>query len=349
MSYFCGIDLGAKRSQVCIIDNDQKVLVNRKVANDIEVIHRLIRPHGRVPTVIESTFNWYWIVDGLQNRQVPVTLAHSLKLAAISSAKVKTDKRDALVLAQLLRANMIPTSYIYPAEQRPLRDLLRQRWDAVALRADEYRKMRGRLYREGITTVGSNEVRLMGAEEVHELIEHPLIRRQMMANIERVELLTRQIATFEKDLLAQVKMQTPLRQHFLNLKTIPGIGDILALTLLLEIGEISRFRKTRQFASYCRVAPGCADSGDSHRRGRGNKQGNPYLKWALTQAAEYARRFDRQFAAYFDAVLRRHPGASGTIITHCIVAHRLSFAVYHVLKDGAPYNPEKLFRSNPES
>jgi transposase len=345
MSYFCGIDLGAKRSQVCIIDDNLKVLVNRKVTNDIEVIHGLIRPHGLVPTVIESTFNWYWIVDGLMKRQVPVTLAHSLKLAAITSAKVKTDKRDALTLAQLLRAKMIPISYVYPAEQRPLRDLLRQRWDAVALRADEYRKMRGRLYREGITTVGSNEVRLMGEEEVNELIDHPLIRRQMMANIERVELLTRQIKSFEKELLLQVKT----RLDFTNLKTIPGIGDMLALTLLLEIGDIARFPKARLFASYCRVAPGCADSGDSHRRGRGNKQGNPYLKWALTQAAEYARRFDQQFADYFDAVLHKHPGASGTIITHCIVAHRIAFAVYHVLKDGVPYNPEKLFRSNPES
>jgi transposase len=344
MSYFCGIDLGAKRSQVCIIDNDQNVLVNRKVANDIEVIHRLIRPHGRVPTVIESTFNWYWIVDGLQDRKVPVTLAHSLKLAAISSAKVKTDKRDALVLAQLLRAKMIPESYIYPAEQRPLRDLLRQRWDAVALRADEYRKMRGRLYREGITTVGSNEVKLMGEEEVNDLIEHPLIRRQMMANIERVTLLTRQIRAFEQELLAQVKP----REDFHHLKTIPGIGDVLALTLLLEIGDIRRFRKSRQFASYCRVAPGCADSGDSHRRSRGNKQGNPYLKWALTQAAAYARRFDPQFRDYFNAVQRKHPGSSGIIITHCIVAHRIALAVYHVLKDNAPFTPEKLFRSNPD-
>jgi transposase len=345
MNCFCGIDLGAKRSQVCIIDNDQKVLVNRKVANDIEIIHKLIRPHGLVPTVIESTFNWYWIVDGLQARQVPVTLAHSLKLAAITSAKVKTDKRDALTLAQLLRAKMIPTSYIYPAAQRPLRDLLRQRWDAVALRADEYRKMRGRLYREGITTVGSNDVKLMGEEEVNELLDHPLIRRQMMMNIERVELLTRQIRSLEKELLSQVKT----RQDFRNLMTIPGIGAVLALTLLLEIGDISRFPKARLFASYCRVAPGCADSGDSHRRGRGNKQGNPYLKWALTQAAEYARRFDPRFTDLFNAVLHKHPGASGTIITHCIVAHRISFAVYHVLKDGTPYNPEKLFRTNPDT
>jgi transposase len=94
---------------------------------------------------------------------------------------------------------------------------------------------------------------------------------------------------------------------------------------------------------------GTLSSGDSHRRGRGNKQGNPYLKWALTQAAEYARRFDPQFADLFNAVLRKHPGASGTIITHCIVAHRIAFAVYHVLKDGTPFNPETLFRTNPDS
>jgi transposase len=345
MNCFCGIDLGAKRSQVCIIDDEQKVLVNRKVANDINVIHKLIRPHGLVPTVIESTFNWYWIVDGLQNRKIPVTLAHSLKLAAISSAKVKTDKRDALVLATLLRAKMIPESYIYPAEDRPLRDLMRRRWDAVALRADEYRKMRGLLYRNGICTVGTNEVRLMGEEQVKELLDHPLIRTQMLFNIERVELLTRQVSCMEKEILSQVKG----RQDFTNLMTIPGIGKVLALTILLEIGEISRFAKSRHFASYCRVAPGCADSGDSHRRGRGNKQGNPYLKWALTQAAEYAKRFDSHFAAYFAKVLHKHPGASGTIITHCIVAHRIALAVYHVLRHGVPYDQEKTFRSNPDS
>jgi transposase len=345
MNCYCGIDLGAKRSQVCVIDQDQKVLINRKVANDLDAIHRLIRPYGQVPTVIESTFNWYWIVDGLQARKVPVTLAHSLKLAAISSAKVKTDKRDALTLARLLRTDMIPESYIYPAEDRPLRDLMRQRWNMVALRADEYRRMRGLLYRNGVFDVGSNDVRLMGEEAFNELVEHPLIRAQAAYGIQRAELLTQQIRSLEREILAQVKE----RPEFQRLQTIPGIGKVLALTILLEIGEISRFPKSRQFASYCRVAPGCADSGDSHRRGRGNKQGNAYLKWALTQAAACARRSDPTFRDYFTAMQRKHPGASGIIITHCIVAHRLAFAVWHVLKDGLPYNQEKLFRSNPDS
>src|SRR5579862_1745538 len=345
MNCYCGIDLGAKRSQVCIIDEDQKVPVNRKVANNLDAIHGLISPHGRVPTVVESTFNWYWIVDGLQTREVPVTLAHSLKLAAISTAKVKTDKRDALTLAKLLRAKMIPESYIYPAEDRPLRDLVRQRWNMVAMRADEYRRMRGLLYRNGIFDVGANDIRIMGEEEFNELVEHPLIRAQARYDIERVELLTTQIRSLEKEILARVKA----RKDFQNLQTIPGIGTVLALTILLEIGDIKRFPKSRQFASYCRVAPGCADSGDSHRRGRGNKQGNPYLKWALTQAANGARRYDPVFREYFAAVQRKHPGPSGIIITHCIVAHRLAFAVWHVLKDGLPYNQEKLFRSNPES
>lgn len=345
MSCYCGIDLGAKRSQICVIDQDQRVLLNRKVPNDLTAIHRLIRPFGRPPTVVESTFNWYWIVDGLQERRVPVTLAHSLKLAAISTAKVKTDKRDALSLAQLLRADMIPESYIYPAEDRPLRDLLRQRWNMVALRADEYRRMRGLLYRNGIFDVGANDIRLMDEEAFNELVEHPLIQRQAQFAIQRVALLSEQIKAVERDILTQVKD----RPGFKNLQTIPGIGPILALTILLEIGDISRFPKSRQFASYCRVAPGCANSGDSQRRGRGNKQGNAYLKWALTQAASYARRFDPTFRDYFASVQAKHTGAAGVIITHCIVAHRLANAVWHVLKDGQPFDKEKLFRANPDS
>src|ERR1700734_3092963 len=114
MNCYCGIDLGAKRSQVCIIDDDQKVLVNRKVANDLDTIHGLIRPHGRVPTVVESTFNWYWIVDGLQARKVPVSLAHSLKLAAISRAKVKTDKRDALAARNQYASGLLASSQTRP-------------------------------------------------------------------------------------------------------------------------------------------------------------------------------------------------------------------------------------------
>jgi transposase len=344
MSCFCGIDLGAKRSQVCIIDDEQRVLVNRKVANDITVIYGLLKPHGvQVQTVVESTFNWYWIVDGLKERGVPVTLAHSLKLAAIASAKVKTDKRDALTLALLLRAKMIPESYIYPAEERPLRDLVRKRWNLVAMRADEYRRLRGLLYRNGICDVGANDVRLMGQEEVDELLDHPLIRRQAMLEIERVALFSKQIRELEREILSHVKT----RRDFKNLMTIPGIGAILALTILLEIGEISRFPDARKFASYCRVAPGCADSGDTHRRGRGNKQGNPYLKWALTQAAAYSARYDETFKAYFGRVRAKHSSASGIIITHCTVAHRIALAVFHVLRDGLPYDQEKLFRSTP--
>lgn len=342
MRCFCGIDLGAKRSQVCIIDDDQRVLVNRKVANDIAVIEGLLKPHGeRIATVVESTFNWYWIVDGLKERGHPVTLAHSLKLAAICGAKVKTDKRDALTLARLLRSRMIPESYIYPAEERPLRDLVRKRWNLVAMRADEYRRLRGLLYRHGICTVGSNDVRLMGEDEINELLDHELVKRGALLEIERIGLFTRQIRELEKEILSHVKT----RRDFKNLMTIPGIGAILALTILLEIGEIARFADARKFSSYCRVAPGCADSGDSHRRSRGGKQGNPYLKWALTQAAAYSARFDDRFKSFFAAVRAKHPGASGAVVTHCTVAHRIAFAVYHVLKDGVPYDPEKLFRT----
>lgn len=342
MNHYCGIDLGAKRSQICIIDEDQKVLVNRKIANDMTTIDTMLKPYrASLETVVESTFNWYWIVDGLQELGYQVKLAHTLKLAAIAQAKVKTDRRDALILAQLLRARMIPESYIYPVDDRHLRDLVRKRWNLVAMRADELRRLRGLLYRNGICHIGTNDVRTMGEEEANALLSHPLTQKQASLEIQRVEFFSDQIRDLEKDILRHVRS----RSGYKNLMTIPGIGPILAITILLEIGEISRFSDARHFASYCRVAPGCANSGDSSKRSRANKQGNPYLKWALTQAAGYSARFDRDFRAYFDRVRAKHAGASGIVITHCTVAHRIALAVFHVLRDNSPFCKEKLFRT----
>lgn len=342
MRYFCGIDLGCKNSQVCVIDEQQTVIFNRKVANKLTMIDGLLsRYKATLAVVVESTANWYWLVDGLQASGYQVKLAHSLKVAAITKAKVKTDKRDALILAQLLRTDMIPESYIYPAKDRPLRDLVRQRWNVVAMRADDYRRLRILLYRNGITDVGSNDVRLLGEEEVRELLDHPLVRRHALLELERIAFYTQQIRCLEKEILALTKT----RHDFKNLITIPGIGSVLALTILLEIGDIHRFRDARHFSSYCRIAPGCANSGESEHRSRGSKQGNPYLKWAFTQAAACAIRVDATFRAYFNHYRAKHAGRSGAIITHCIVGHRIALAVYHILKDGVAYDKEKLFRT----
>src|SRR5260370_39936419 len=128
MKYRCGIDLGARDSQICVIDERVKIVWEQKVRNDIERITKLLEPFkANLQIVVESTFNWYWLVDGLQAAGFKVVLAHTLGLYLITKAKVKTDRRDAFSLGKLLLTAVIPKAYIYPPETRPVRDLLRRR------------------------------------------------------------------------------------------------------------------------------------------------------------------------------------------------------------------------------
>lgn len=343
-SIHCGIDLGSRQTQVAIIDEEQKVLNNTRLDNDLPAILALLEPHrGRVQVVAEATFNWYWLIDGLQEAGHPVTLAHTAGLAAISTAKVKTDRRDALTLARLLRAGMIPTAYIYPAEHRPTRDLLRHRWDLVAMRATEYRRIRNLLQQHGIWDLDLSDLKALDEDGVGQLLKHPLSQTKALLELQRIELFSQQIKQVE----GQLEEVADPRPEFALLKEMPGIGTVLALTILYEIGDVARFQDVRHFASYCRVVPGCANSCSSQRHGRNNKSGNPYLKWAFTQAATKAVAHYPRFKKHFDRLLARHAGRAKKIVCYSIVGHLLAKAAFHVLRAKQPYSEEVLFRNQP--
>jgi transposase len=345
-TYHCGIDLGSRQSQIAVIDEEQRVLMNVKLSNRMSDITSRLAPYrAGIQVVVESTYNWYWLVDGLRAAEIPVTLAHTAGLAAISSAKVKTDRRDAVTLARLLRAGMIPSAYIYPSEHRPTRDLLRHRWDLVCMRATEYRRLRLLLNQHGICEVGLGDLKALDAEEVDSLLQHPLARTKANLELERVELFDRQIASVEREL----ESLADDRPEYALLQEIPGIGRILAMTLLYEIGDISRFGDVRHFASYCRVVPGCADSSTTKRRGRNDKSGNPYLKWALTQAATKAVAHYPRYRTFFDRQMKSHGGRAKKIVAYSITAHLLARAVFHVLTHREPYNEDILFRNQPST
>lgn len=343
-SFHCGIDLGSRKTQVAIIDDNQRVLSNVRIGNDLAEICEQLKPYrGQIQIVAEATFNWYWLIDGLQADGHVVTLAHTAGLAAISKAKVKTDRRDALTLAKLLRAGMIPPAYIYPSEHRPVRDLLRQRWDLVSMRATEYRRIRNLLYQNNICDLGLADIRALDSEEVERLLAHPLTQAKALLELERIKLYTQQIEAVEQELEA---IADP-RPEFKLLRDMPGIGTVLALTILYEIGDISRFSDVRNFSSYCRVVPGCADSCETLRHGRNDKSGNPYLKWAFTQAATKAVIHYPRFKQFFERQLRRHGGRAKKIVCYSIVAHLLAKAAFHVLKTKEPYSEDILFKHQP--
>jgi transposase len=338
--FYSGIDLSARDSHICVLDDDLSVHLQQKVPNDLTRISNLLEPFKPdLQIVVESTFNRYWLVDGLQQLSFDVSLAHTLGLSMITQAKVKTDRRDAFTLAKLLRAGIIPKAYIYPASTRPVRDLLRRRMRAVRLRAQEYGSLRQLLLREGCLSSSRNEIKLADDEDLARWFSHPLVVMNASQQLERINLLSRQILELEQQVLGSTRDKADYKR----LLKISGIGRILALTILYEVGEISRFKGVRHFSSYCRLVPGVAQSGAISRRGRSSKQGNAYLKSAFNQAAVVAVRSYPQIRRCYDRQLARHRGSARKLVAYNVIAHKLAQAAYFVLSRGEDYRPEMLF------
>src|SRR6185295_3840738 len=193
MMFYCGIDLSARDSCLCIIDESLTIVLRQKVRNELSRIINLLEPFKpNIQIVVESTFNWYWLVDGLQAAGFEVCLAHSLGLAMITAAKIKTDARDAFTLAKLLMAGVIPQAYIYPAQSRPVRDLLRRRLLLVQLRAGEYGSLRHLLLREGILSGSRNDIKQADDEELRQWFNHPLLLLHARQELDRIKLYSEQ-------------------------------------------------------------------------------------------------------------------------------------------------------------
>lgn len=338
--FYSGIDLSARDSHICILDENLSILLQQKAPNDLSRIAHLLDPFKpNLKIVVESTFNWYWLVDGLRSLGFDVSLAHTLGLYLSNQAKVKTDRRDAFTLAKLLRAGLIPKAYLYPPHTRPVRDLLRQRLKLVRMRSQEYGYLRQLLLKQGIISTSRNQIKLADEEDLHKWFSHPLVIVSASHQLDRISLLSKQILQLEQ----QILLLTRNNKDYKHLLEIPGIGKILALMILYEVGEITRFDSVRHFSSYCRLVPGVAQSGQISRRGRSSKQGNAYLKSAFNQAAVAAVRSYPRVRRCFERHLQRHRGSARKLVAYNIIAHKLAQAVYHVLKEGADYREELLF------
>lgn len=342
--HYCGLDLGSRKTQVCILDEDDQVILQRSVPSDPESVLAAIRSKvsaDDVQCVAESTFNWEWLIDGLCDADFDVCLAHTLGLRAISSAKVKTDKQDARTLARLLRGDLIPKAYITPRSRRGFRDLLRRRWSIVADRSEAYRSLRFMLYKQGRWDHSLSEIKGLSSADAACVSAEPSMQLAAQCCLERIELFSQQIDEIEAYLNKEIE------QHFgadlKYLKTMPGVGDIIGLTILLETGEIARFADARKYSSYCRVVPGCANSSGVQRRGKNSKQGNQFLKWAYMHAAVKAAMHYPEWKALQQRYLKRHRGKGGNLVANNTLAHRLAQVAFHILRDQTPYQKELLF------
>lgn len=333
MSKYCGIDLHARSVQMCIIDEFGDKVKECRQEPDLKRILAVLAGHGPdVQVAVESTNNWYWLVDGLAAAGYEVHLAHAYGLRVISQAKVKTDKRDARSLARLLRLGELPEGYIYPREQRGVRDLCRRRQKLVKLRTQCYNEIRGLLLMHNCNTFTRAEIRAMSRREVARLPLPEESRWYWGVVRERLALLIRQIEALEAYLHERAGEEPAIR----FLQELPGVGPVLALSIFCETGDVSRFPSRRHYSSYCRVVPPVSQTGTTVRRGRGGKAGNKYIKCAFSQAAASAVANYEEIRRFRDRKIGPRPSKVRRLVANSIVSHRLALAAYVTLKEQCP-------------
>jgi transposase len=337
MALYCGIDLHSRDCWLAILDDGLKVVREAKIGNDLEAILGLLEPYREdlEGIAVESTYNWYWLVDGLSEAGYEMHLVNTWAVKQWEGLKYSDDRHDARWLAHLLSLGILPEGWICPKEERSVRDLLRRRSFLVRKRTSFLLAMRGAFEcRTGIRTT-SSEVKQWTAEEVESYLEDEIEALGITCLLEPMQSLNGQIRIIEKEAAARAK----LRAEFAPLLTVWGIGKILALTMMYEVGEIRRFKKVGNFASYCRLVKSTRLSAGK-RKGSGNpRNGNPYLSWAFSESAHFAVRYHPEAKKYF----QRKRSKTNGIIAIRAVAHKLARAAYYVMKDQVAFEPEKTF------
>ena len=233
-----------------MIDEQQRRLFSKRLPNSLDHILAALQPFKDqlAGVVVESTYNWYWLVDGLQEAGYRVHLANPSAIRQYEGLKHTDDQSDAFWLAQQLLLGILPQGYIYPKSERPTRDLLRRRSLFVRHRTAHILSLQSMVQRCCGHGISANEIKKLTLPEASALFSDPQLGLTARFQVETIGFLSQQIRSIEKAVLPQVK----LRPEFEILLTIPGIGQILGLTIMLEVGDIRRFAKAGNYASYCR-------------------------------------------------------------------------------------------------
>ena len=337
----CGIDLHARQMYVCLMDRDGNKLVHTNIKNnDFDFFLQRVAPYRHDLTVCcECMFGWYWLADACQAAGLTFVLAHALYLKAIHGGKNKNDRIDSEKIAHLLRTHLIPPAYVYPADKRPLRALLRQRLFYVWRRAELLARIHSHQLahnRPPIRQTRRNrdpwETQLLAAED------HPLRQLALKNDLAMIKHFDTQLVQLEAELQRQAK-KTASRDYAL-LQTAPGIGEHLGMTILCEIGDLARFPTVKDFLSYCRLVKGTVASAGKIKGLRGAKLGNPYLRWAFGEAAVIAKRDHAVIGPLAQRLEARMNG--NKFKANTVIAIKLARAVYFMLKSQTVFDPDRL-------
>ena len=324
MALYCGIDLHSNNHVVVVIDEANRRVYERRLGNDLALTLGALEPYRKelAGVAVESTFNWYWLVDGLQAAGYPMRLVNTTAVQQYAGLKYTDDRYDAYWLAHLMRLGLLPTGYIYPKEQRGIRDLLRRRMQLVQTASKQLISLQSQIWRRTGEKISSPRLKrpdfvvdLPGAAE----------RLSAETTLKVYRAIQDELELLESVLLQVVKP----RPDYQVLTSMTGVGVILGMTIALETGDIRRFPEVGNYASYCRCVK-------SEKLSNGKKK---YLSWAFSEAAHFAVRYEPLARRFFERKQRKTNG----IVAIRALAHKLARAAYYMLRDQVPFDAEKLF------
>jgi len=339
MTLYCGIDLHSNNHVLTLINEQDQVITSGRLANNLKETTACLAPyreqiHG---IAIESTYNWYWLVDGLMEAGYLVHLVNTAAVKRYEGLKYTDDHHDARYLAHLLRLGILPTGHIYPKEQRAIRDLLRKRSQLVRQKTAHVLSAQSLHSRLTGRQASSNVIQRPHAEAIYlPGLDNEHHRLEMQISLRIIQSLQQQIEQIEKVVMAQIKSSPA----FIGLQSVPGIGKILALTIVLETGDIRRFHNAGQYASYCRTVSSMNQSNGKKKSEGNRKNGNKYLGWAYVEAANFFIRYSDSGKRFFQRKLAQKNRAVAVKAT----ANKLAKACFYIMRDQREFDAKLLFR-----
>jgi len=322
---YVGLDVHKRVCHGTVMDKEGHVVKRERFSNDPVSLRSFMKDIGEAKVVMESGYCWQPIYDRLEEAGYDVRLAHPLKVKAIAEAKIKTDEIDSETLAHLLRADLLPESYVPPKEIRDLRELVKRRAFLVGMRTRLKNRIHAELAKRDIdpgsplfTKRGRALLASLGVDAVSQLL--PVM-----------ETLDRQIG----EISAVLKRAAVEDGRARILTTIPGVGYYTALLLVAEIGDVNRFPDAERLCSYAGLVPSVRRSGGSTVYGHITKEGSRWMRWALTEAVHSHLRYDTELTRFHKRLALRKPGQVATTAT----ARKMLKAIYCMLKAGEPFQP----------
>jgi transposase len=320
---YVGLDVHKKVCYGTVMDENGEIVRQGKFSNDFEALYDFMDGLEGASVVMESGYCWQPLYEALEESGYTVKLAHPKEVKAL--AKKKTDKIDSQTLAHLLRTDLLPESYVPPRDIRELRDRVRRRAFLVGMRTKVRNRIRAELIKRRI------QMRL-DLRTVEGRILLKSLELEALDQVQPVlEVLERQITVISRD-LRKICEDNPMAEL---LTTIPGVGYYVALLLVAEIGDVSRFPDSESLCSYAGLVPVVWSSGGSTHHGGITREGSKWIRWALTQAVHVHIRYDTNLTRFYKRLAAKKPSQVAVMAT----ARKMLKVIYWMLRNNEPYHP----------